>query len=432
MAFKIGLLGLGTVGTGTVAILQDPLGRSPLLKEIEIYRVGVRSLEKTRGVDLPTGVLTTDLDSIVSDPDIDIIVELMGGLEPARSLILKAIANKKHVVTANKAVIARYGHEIYSAANEARVYVLLEAAVGGGIPIIKPLKQSLGANRIQSIMGIVNGTTNYILTQMTTEGADFGEVLAEAQKLGYAEADPSADVDGYDAADKIAILASLGFGGRVKREDVYCEGIRQVSAVDITYADKLGFVIKLLAIAEGLQGEASENLQLRVHPTLVPKDHPLANINGVYNGILVEGDPLGQVMFYGRGAGAGPTASAVVSDILNIVGILFSSEVTDDLDPLLSCVHQHYCQVTAIENLETRFYARFLCYDVPGVIGHLGMSFGNHQVSLESVVQIGFQEDCAEIVVVTHNVKEGNFRAALAEMEQLEAIKSIPSVLRVL
>jgi len=432
VAFKIGLLGLGTVGTGTVAILQDPLGRSPLLKEIEVYRVGVRSLEKTRGVDLPTGVLTTDLDSIVSDPDIDIIVELMGGLEPARSLILKAIANKKHVVTANKAVIARYGHEIYSAANTARVYVLLEAAVGGGIPIIKPLKQSLGANRIQSIMGIVNGTTNYILTQMTTEGADFGEVLAEAQKLGYAEADPSADVDGYDAADKIAILASLGFGGRVKREDVYCEGIRQVSAVDITYADKLGFVIKLLAIAEGLQGEASENLQLRVHPTLVPKDHPLANINGVYNGILVEGDPLGQVMFYGRGAGAGPTASAVVSDILNIVGILFSSEVTDDLDPLLSCVHQHYCQVTAIENLETRFYARFLCYDVPGVIGHLGMSFGNHQVSLESVVQIGFQEECAEIVVVTHNVKEGNFRAALAEMEQLEAIKSIPSVLRVL
>ena len=432
MAFKIGLLGLGTVGTGTVAILQDPLGRSPLLKEIEIYRVGVRSLEKTRGVDLPTGVLTTDLDSIVSDPDIDIIVELMGGLEPARSLILKAIANKKHVVTANKAVIARYGHEIYSAANEARVYVLLEAAVGGGIPIIKPLKQSLGANRIQSIMGIVNGTTNYILTQMTTEGADFGEVLAEAQKLGYAEADPSADVDGYDAADKIAILASLGFGGRVKREDVYCEGIRQVSAVDITYADKLGFVIKLLAIAEGLQGEASENLQLRVHPTLVPKDHPLANINGVYNGILVEADPLGQVMFYGRGAGAGPTASAVVSDVLNIVGILFSSEVTDDLDPLLSCIHQHYCQVTAIENLETRFYARFLCYDVPGVIGHLGMSFGNHQVSLESVVQIGFQEECAEIVVVTHNVKEGNFRAALAEMEQLEAIKSIPSVLRVL
>ena len=432
MAFKIGLLGLGTVGTGTVAILQDPLGRSPLLKEIEIYRVGVRSLEKTRGVDLPSGVLTTDLESIVSDPDIDIIVELMGGLEPARSLILKAIANKKHVVTANKAVIARYGHEIYSAANTARVYVLLEAAVGGGIPIIKPLKQSLGANRIQSIMGIVNGTTNYILTQMTTEGADFGEVLAEAQKLGYAEADPSADVDGYDAADKIAILASLGFGGRVKREDVYCEGIRQVSAVDITYADKLGFVIKLLAIAEGLQGEASENLQLRVHPTLVPKDHPLANINGVYNGILVEADPLGQVMFYGRGAGAGPTASAVVSDVLNIVGILFSSEVTDDLDPLLSCIHQHYCQVTAIENLETRFYARFLCYDVPGVIGHLGMSFGNHQVSLESVVQIGFQEECAEIVVVTHNVKEGNFRAALAEMEQLEAIKSIPSVLRVL
>lgn len=432
MAFKIGLLGLGTVGTGTVAILQDPLGRNPLLKEIEVYRVGVRSLDKAREVNLPPGVLTTDLETIVTDPDIDIVVELMGGLEPARSLILKAIAHKKHVVTANKAVIARYGHEIYSAANEARVYVLLEAAVGGGIPIIKPLKQSLGANRIQSIIGIVNGTTNYILTQMTTDGVDFETVLAEAQKLGYAEADPSADVDGYDAADKIAILASLGFGGRVKREDVYCEGIRQVSAMDITYADKLGFVIKLLAIAEGLQGEESDTLQLRVHPTLVPKTHPLANINGVYNGILVEGNPLGQVMFYGRGAGAGPTASAVVSDVLNIVGILSSSQVTDDLDPLLSCVHQHYCQVTPIENLETRFYARFLCYDMPGVIGHIGMSFGNHQVSLESVVQIGFQEECAEIVVVTHDVKEGNFRAALAEMEQLEAIKAIPSVLRVL
>ncbi len=432
MAFKIGLLGLGTVGTGTVAILQDPLGRNPLLKEIEVYRVGVRSLDKAREVSLPPGVLTTDLEAIVTDPEIDIVVELMGGLEPARSLILKAIAHKKHVVTANKAVIARYGHEIYSAANEARVYVLLEAAVGGGIPIIKPLKQSLGANRIQSIIGIVNGTTNYILTQMTTEGADFETVLAEAQKLGYAEADPSADVDGYDAADKIAILASLGFGGRVKREDVYCEGIRQVSAMDITYADKLGFVIKLLAIAEGLQGEESDTLQLRVHPTLIPKTHPLASINGVYNGILVEGNPLGQVMFYGRGAGAGPTASAVVSDVLNIVGILSSSQVTDDLDPLLSCVHQHYCQVTPIENLETRFYARFLCYDMPGVIGHIGMSFGNHQVSLESVVQIGFQEECAEIVVVTHDVKEGNFRAALAEMEKLEAIKAIPSILRVL
>lgn len=432
MACKIGLLGLGTVGTGTAAILLAPAGRHPLVKEIAIHRVGVRSLDKPRQVQLPPELFTTDLEAIVSDPAIKIVVELLGGLEPARSLILQAIAHGKHVVTANKAVIARYGDEIFTAANQAGVYILLEAAVGGGIPVIEPLKQSLGANRIQRIIGIVNGTTNYILTQMAAVGADFAAVLAEAQQLGYAEADPTADVDGLDAADKIAILASLGFGGRVKREDVYCEGIRQVSAADINYAEKLGFAIKLLAIAQGSRGEESETLQLRVHPTLVPKAHPLASINGVYNAILVEGEPLGQVMFYGPGAGAGPTASAVVSDIMNIVGILKSSGEAATLDPLLSCSHQHYCQISPMAELVTRFYARFLCRDVPGVIGHLGTSFGRHEVSLESVVQIGFQDKLAEIVVVTHDVREGNFWQAIAEIRHLEAIASIPSLLRVL
>ncbi len=432
MAVKIGLLGLGTVGTGTAQILLDPTGRNPLLEEITIAKVGVRSPDKPRQVQLGEGVITTDLESIVKDPEIAIVVELLGGLEPARSLILEAIANKKHVVTANKAVIARYGDEIYEAANEAGVYVLLEAAVGGGIPIIKPLKQSLGANRITSIIGIINGTTNYILTKMTSDGADFGEVLTEAQQLGYAEADPTADVDGLDAADKIAILASLGFAGRVKREDIYCEGIREISAADITYADQLGFVIKLLAIAQGTEGENSQQLELRVHPTLVPKNHPLASINGVYNAVLVEGKPLGQVMFFGPGAGAGPTASAVVSDIMNIVAILNSSGTNTTLDPLLSCVHQHFCQITPIEAINTRFYARFLTKDLPGVIGHLGTTFGNHHVSLESVVQIGFQGELAEIVVVTHHVCEGNFRTALDEIRNLEAIDSIPSILRVL
>jgi homoserine dehydrogenase len=432
VVFKIGLLGLGTVGTGTAEILLDPAGRHPLVREIVIQRVGVRSLDKPRAVQFPPGTIETDLEAIATDPEIDIVVELLGGLEPARSLILTAIAHGKHVVTANKAVIARYGPEIYAAANEAGVYVLLEAAVGGGIPIIKPLKQSLGANRIQSIVGIVNGTTNYILTQMTAAGADFNDVLAEAQQLGYAEADPTADVDGLDAADKIAILASLAFGGRVKREDVYCEGIRQVSAADISYADKLGFAIKLLAIAKGSEGDESDTLQLRVHPTLVPKAHPLASINGVYNAILVEGDPLGQVMFYGPGAGAGPTASAVVADIMNIVGILKSSGKTQALDPLLSCSHQHYCQVVPMQDIAARFYARFLCQDRSGVIGHLGTCFGDQEVSLESVVQIGFQGEFAEIVVVTHDVKEGNFRQALDDIGHLETIHSIPSVLRVL
>ncbi len=432
MAFKIGLLGLGTVGSGTAEILLDPSGRHPLLQEIEIKRVGVRSLSKPRTIKLPQEVMTTDLEAIVTDPEIDVVVELIGGLEPARSLILKAIAAGKHVVTANKAVIARYGDEIYTAANQAKVYVLLEAAVGGGIPVIEPLKQSLGANRIQRIIGIVNGTTNYILTQMSAAGTDFDRVLAEAQKLGYAEADPTTDVDGLDAADKITILTSLAFGRRLKVEDVHCEGIRQVSTADINYAQRLGFAIKLLAISQCPNKEEPEKLQVRVHPTLVSQDFPLASINGVYNAILIEGEPIGQVMFFGPGAGSGPTASAVVSDIMNIVGILKSSGKTETLDPLLSCSHQDYATVIAIEESVTRFYGRFLTKDIPGVIGHLGTCFGKYNVSLESVVQIGFIGDLAEIVVVTHDVREGNFRQAIEEISNLDAIDSIPSIIRVL
>ena len=355
MAFKVGLLGLGTVGTGTVEILHDPAQRHPLLQELVIHKVGVRSLDKTRSLNLPADLLTTDLEAIVTDPEIDIVVEVMGGLEPARSLILKAIAHKKHVVTANKAAIARFGDEIFTAASEAGVYVLLEAAVGGGIPVIEPLKRSLCANRINTVTGIVNGTTNYILTRMQTEGGNFGEILADAQQLGYAEADPTADVDGLDAADKIAILASLAFSGRIKLSEVHCEGIRQVGAADIAYAEK-----------------------------------------------LIEGDPIGQVMFFGRGAGAGPTASAVVADILNIAAILkvgrgqvTQMDGTPLLDPLLACSHQHYCTIAPMSELVTRFYARFLTQDYPGVIGKLGTCFGDHQVSLESVVQTGLRDELA-------------------------------------
>ncbi|MEH2086479.1 homoserine dehydrogenase [Nostoc sp.] len=428
MGVKLGILGLGTVGTGTVQLLQDSAGRHPLLQEIEIYRVGVRSLDKPRAVELSTEVLTTDLESIVNDPAVDIVVEVMGGLEPARSLILKALSNGKHVVTANKAAIARFGAEIFTTANQAGVYVMLEAAVGGGIPVIQPLKQSLSVNRIHTVTGIVNGTTNYILTRMQTEGSNFNDVLADAQRLGYAEADPTADVDGLDAADKIAILASLGFGGRINLQDVYTEGIRQVSKTDIAYAEKLGFVIKLLAIAK--RDIPSSPLSVRVHPTLVPQAHPLASINGVYNAILVEGEPIGQVMFFGPGAGAGATASAVTSDILNLVAILKTN--TAVTNPLLACGHQEYCQIAPMAELITRFYARFLTNDQPGVIGKLGTCFGNYGVSLESIVQTGFQGELAEIVVVTHDVREGNFRQALAEIRDLSAIESIPSLLRVL
>lgn len=435
VAFKIGLLGLGTVGTGTAQILLDPTGRHPLVQELEVYRVGVRSLDKPRHVSIPESLLTTDLESIITDPEVDIVVEVLGGLEPARSLILKAIAHGKHVVTANKAVIARYGDQIFDAANDAGVYVMLEAAVAGGIPVIQPLKQALGVNRIHSVTGIVNGTTNYILTRMQTEGADFGAVLAQAQQLGYAEADPTADVEGFDAADKIAILASLAFGGRIKLEDVYREGITGVSAADIAYADKLGFVIKLLAIAkrEMIENDPTDRLRVRVHPTLVTRSHPLASINGVYNAILVEGDPIGQVIFSGPGAGAGPTASAVVSDILNIAAVLKSSpSKIAALHPLLSCTHQHYCKIAPIEELVTRFYARFLTQDKPGVIGKLGTCFGDRGVSLESIVQTGVQGNLAEIVVVTHDVTEGDFHQALDQIRTLDAIDSIPSILRVL
>jgi homoserine dehydrogenase len=447
VAFKVGLLGLGTVGAGTADILLHPAQRHPLLKELEIHRVGVRSLDKARSVAIPPERLTTDLESIVTDPEVDIVVEVIGGLEPARSLILQAIAHGKHVVTANKAVIARYNDEIFTAATDAGVYVLIEAAVAGGIPVIEPLKQSLCANRLQTITGIVNGTTNYILSRMQSEGSNFDDVLIDAQQLGYAEADPTADVDGFDAADKIAILASLAFGGRIKLEEVHREGIRQITAADIAYADKLGFVIKLLATAKRDATDfdaadavlSSDQLQVRVHPTLVPKDHPLASINGVFNAVLIEGDPVGQVMFFGPGAGSGPTASAVVSDILNIAAILKverGSAVQANgkplLDPLLACSHQHYCTITPIEELETRFYARVLAEDSPGVIGRLGTCFGNHNVSLESVVQIGMRDKRAEIVVITHHVREGNFRQALQEIKAVDAIADIPSTLRVL
>ncbi len=441
MAFKVGLLGLGTVGAGTVQILQDPAQRHPLLREIEIHRVGVRSLDKPRSVTLDSALVTTDLDAIINDPDIDIIVEVMGGLEPARTLMLQAIAQGKHVVTANKAAIARYGDEIFAAAAAQGVYVLLEAAVGGGIPVIEPLKQSLCSNRLQTITGIINGTTNYILTRMKNEGADYSAVLADAQRLGYAEADPTADVDGGDAADKLSILASLAFGCRVDRAAVHCEGIRRITASDIAYADRLGFVIKLLAIAKRLASATpeAETLQLRVHPTLVPKSHPLGSVDDVYNAILVEGDPVGQVMFFGRGAGSGPTASAVVADILNIAALLKvgRGDAKDAngkplLDPLLACSPQLSSQIAPIDDTQTRFYVRILTRDEPGVIGQVGTCFGNHGVSLESIVQTEVNADRAEVVVVSHEVREGNFRKALADIEALAAIDQVASLLRVL
>nr|WP_297762389.1 homoserine dehydrogenase [Thermosynechococcus sp.] len=426
MMYHIGLLGLGTVGGAVAQILADPAGRHPLLKELAIAQVGVRDPHKPRAVALDRQLLTTDLESIVTNPAIDIVVEVLGGIEPARSLILKAIAHGKHIVTANKAVIARHGAEIFDAANAQGVYVMLEAAVAGGIPVIQALRQSLGANRIHSVSGILNGTTNYILTRMQQEQGDLAPILADAQRLGYAEADPSADIEGWDAADKIAILASLAFGGRIRREEVYAEGIGGITAVDIAYAEKLGFRIKLLAIARQLSGQP---LEVRVHPTLVPLDHPLAGVNGVYNAILLEAEPLGQVMFYGPGAGAGATASAVVADLINVAALLPQGPASH---PLLTCQHNQFMPLLPMAEVDSRFYARVHAQDHPGVLGKLGTCFGQHHVSLESLVQIGSHNELAEIVIVTHHVREGEFRQAMAEIAQMADIEAVPSVLRVL
>jgi len=445
MTIGIGLLGLGTVGAGVAAILATPAGRHPLVGELELRRVAVRDLNRPRTVELAAELLCTDPEAVVDDPAVDIVVEVMGGLEPARSLILRAIAAGKPVVTANKAVIARYGEEIAIAAAAARsgVYVLIEAAVGGGIPIIEPLKQSLGANRIQRVSGIINGTTNYILSRMAAEGAAYADVLADAQRLGYAEADPAADVQGGDAADKIAILAGLAYGGPVPREAIPTEGIDQLDARDIAYAEQLGYVVKLLAVAQAMPSEqavpgeqAVQLLDVRVHPTLLPKAHPLAGVNGVNNAILVEGDPVGQVMFYGPGAGAGPTASAVVADILNIAGIRQATGgrgTQAPLDPLLAAGSWRDCQLVESAVTSHRNYLRLRTSDRAGVIGAIGTCFGEAGVSIQSIVQFETQSaGGAEIVVITHEVCEANFRQALAAIEALPDVQAVAACLRTL
>jgi len=436
MTIGIGLLGLGTVGAGVAEILLNPQGRHPLVGQLALKRVAVRDLNRPRPVELPAEILCTDPLQVVNDPAVDIVVEVMGGLEPARSLILAAIAAGKPVVTANKAVIARYGEEIAAAAAEQGVYVLIEAAVGGGIPIIEPLKQSLGSNRIQRVSGIINGTTNYILSRMADEGAAYGDVLADAQHLGYAEADPAADVEGGDAADKIAILSGLAYGGSIERSAIPTEGINRLDARDVNYAAQLGYVVKLVATAQFLGTDADDTVQLdvRVSPTLLPKDHPLAGVHGVNNAILVEGDPVGRVMFYGPGAGAGPTASAVVADILNIAGIREATGQGGGLDPLLAASRWRSCRLVDPGETQHRNYLRLQTGDQAGVIGRIGSCFGDEGVSIRSIVQFETSGACAdaEIVVITHEVQEAKFRRALAAITALPDVKAVAACLRTL
>ena len=429
----IGLLGLGTVGAGVASILSSPEGRHPLIADLQIAKVAVRDLNRPRPIELDPSLLTTDPQAVVDDPNVQVVVEVMGGIEPARTLIMRAIAAGKSVVTANKAVIARHGEEIAAAAAAAGVYVLIEAAVGGGIPIIEPLKQSLGGNRIQRVTGIINGTTNYILTRMAQEGADYNAVLKDAQDLGYAEADPAADVDGLDAADKIAILSGLAFGGPIDRSAIPTAGISALQSRDVDYATQLDYGVKLLAVAERVDSpdtntaDSSTSLPLAVsvQPTLVPTDHPLAGVNGVNNAILVEGDPIGRVMFYGPGAGAGPTASAVVADILNIAGIRQLNDNDGNLDPLLAASSWRACHLVESNAIRQRNYVRFNTDDAPGVIGRIGSCFGDQGVSIQSIVQFDASDAGAEIVVITHEVSNGAMQAALSAITALPEVRGV-------
>ena len=426
----IGLLGLGTVGQGVANILSQPKDRHPLVGELELVSVAVRNLKKKRDISIPDSILTTNPTEIINNPNIQIVVEVMGGIEPAKSLIIQAIRAGKSVVTANKAVIARHGEEISNEAKAAGVYVLIEAAVGGGIPIIEPLKQSLGGNQITKVSGIINGTTNYILSRMDKEGVNYAEVLKDAQVLGYAESDPAADVEGSDAADKIAILSGLAFGGAINRANIPTTGINLLEDIDVNYARKLGYGIKLLAISEKGETQSSREdsqpLSVWVEPTLVPEDNPLAGVNGVNNAILVEGNPIGQVMFLGPGAGSGPTASAVVADILNIAGIQSMSEdKIFNLDPLLSAKGWRSCHVAEKEQITKKNYIRLIAEDSPGVIGEIGTIFGKKKISIESIVQFDAKDKKAEIVVITHKINQGQLEEALLDIENLPQVKKI-------
>ncbi|MEB3328260.1 MAG: homoserine dehydrogenase [Candidatus Sericytochromatia bacterium] len=421
----VGLLGCGTVGTGVARLLlarEGPYAHRAG-RPVSLVRVGVRDVGRDRG--LPAALFTADLEAVVDDPRVHVVVEAIGGCEPALALILRAIAARKHVVTANKEVIARHGHVIFPAARAAGVAVQVEATVAGGIPIVAAIKSSLAANRIRQVAGIINGTTNYILTAMAMHGQSLAEALAEAQRLGYAEADPTSDVEAYDAAYKIAILASAIFDHRVAIDEVHREGITALTAADIAYARELGYVVKLLGVARREPGPTGEQLQVRVHPAMIPTSHPLAPIEGVMNAVAVSGDAVGEVMFSGPGAGMMPTASAVLGDVLAIAA---QPELPHRL---LTCQHEGLAPVAPIDDLVTRFYVRLLAADEPGVIGTIGQACGRHGISIRSMVQKGERDGSAEIVLITHRVRERAMREALAELAADPSIRAIGSVIRV-
>ncbi len=421
----VGLIGLGTVGSGVYRILtlhrEDYKAKTGI--DIEVKAVYNRTKEKLDRAGVDAG-LYMDLEKLIADPKIDIVVEVIGGIEPAKSIMTAAFAAGKSVVTANKELMSRFGGDLLEAAKAAGVDLFYEASVGGGIPIIHPLKESLASNKIAKVMGIVNGTTNFILTQMTEKGYSFKEALKEAQERGYAETDPSADIEGRDAAAKIAILASIAFNSRVTAADVSTEGISKITSSDIEYASEMGYAIKLMAVAKE---EEEGLLEVGVYPAMIPKSHPLASVSGVYNAIFVEGDSVGEVMFFGQGAGSLPAASAVVSDIIAI-----ARNIKFGATGRFGCGCFMKLKMKPAEAMRSRYYLRLRALDKPGVLARISQVFGDYSVSLASVIQKDSgDESAADLVFITHKVVEGDFRRALNEISSLDVVDHIHNVIRV-
>lgn len=426
----IGIIGFGTVGSGVVKLLRDngDVLRRRLGIPLELIKVADLDLKRDRGVALPPDVLTTDANEVLSHPEVDVVIELMGGLEPAKQYILTAMARGKHVVTANKALLAASGEDLFAAAATHGVDFEFEASVGGGIPIVRALKEGLSANRIESIYGIINGTSNFILTKMTDERKPFADVLAEAQRAGYAEADPTSDIEGLDSANKLAILVVLAFGTPVNLKEIYTEGITGVTPLDIEFAREFGYRIKLLAIAKAQQGA----IEARVHPTMIPEEYLLAQVGGVFNAIYVVGDYLGQGLFYGRGAGDRPTASAVVSDVIEI-GRNIRTGVVGRVPPAsYPADGRRHQRLLAMDEITSLYYLRFAAVDHPGVLSTIAGVLGKYNISISSVIQKGRKAGGAvPVVMMTHRARERDVRQALAEIDGMPSVLDKTVLIRV-
>jgi len=419
---RVGLIGLGTVGAALVRLLDDRGGdiaeRAGF--RLEVTRAATRDLSRDRGLPLESGRITGDPMEVVADPGVDVVCELIGGLEPARSIVLDALDRGKPVVTANKELLATMGRDLFDVAERRGVDLAFEGAVGGGIPLVRALKESLAAERVKRVVGIVNGTTNLILTRMAEDGVSFEEALAEAQRLGYAEADPSADVDGHDAAAKCAILASIAFNSRVVARDVFREGIGGLTPVDFRTAAELGFVIKPVAIAE----LEDEDVAVRVHPAMLPAEHPLAAVRDAFNAVFVEGDRAGQLMLYGRGAGGEPTATAVAGDLVRVGRNLVLGGRS------IGCTCYLERRIRPMDDMEAAYYLLLDVVDRPGVLAQVAGTFGAHAVSIKSVLQED-TGDGAQLVMITHRAREGDLQATVKDLDALEPVHAVRSVLRV-